>query len=100
MIKYGTTNPQVIEERMKEDEKNAEDKIPSQTVNVRMVTGDNMATAMEVARKVGIISQDEYDKHWENVRVPKTHPDLGIAMTGDEFRARISPYEEKYDPVN
>lgn len=78
LIKYGTT---------------IQDKIDMQTkgiknqVNIRMVTGDHIDTAIQVAMRVGIISFDEKNLD-------------GIALTGEVFRERIGNYEKIWDKGN
>jgi magnesium-transporting ATPase (P-type) len=49
-----------------------------------MITGDHIETALYVAKKVGIISEEEanYD---------------GIYMTGEQFRESIGGYEKVWD---
>jgi len=48
-------------------------------VNIRMITGDHIETALFVAKQVGIISEEESQLE-------------GIYMTGDQFRASIGGY--------
>ena len=52
-------------------------------VNVRMVTGDHLDTAIAVATKVGIISHSETAAEF--------------AMTGEQFREAIGPYSKIWD---
>lgn len=54
-------------------------------VNIRMVTGDHIETAISVAEKVGIINPEE-----RNIN--------GIDMTGEQFRQKIGEYEKNWDP--
>ena len=53
-------------------------------VNVRMVTGDHIETAKNVALRLGIIDDNEKELD-------------GAILTGLEFRARIGPYKKVYD---
>lgn len=53
-------------------------------VNIRMITGDHVSTALHVALKAGIISHE--DQHLE-----------GVYMTGDQFRASIGEYQKVWD---
>jgi len=55
-------------------------------VNVRMITGDHLETAKAVAVRAGIVSLNEL----------KTASDM-CAMTGEEFRAAIGPYQRYWD---
>ena len=55
-------------------------------VNVRMVTGDHIGTAKNVAVQAGIIEKGD-------VEVEE------VAMTGEAFRSKIGKYEKKFDPV-
>jgi magnesium-transporting ATPase (P-type) len=49
-----------------------------------LVTGDHLETAKYVATKAGIISEEELVTE-------------GYALTGEEFRNAIGPYEKDYD---
>lgn len=74
LIRYGT----VISEKVNRT------KGAKNQVNIRMITGDHIETALYVAKKVGIISEEEanYD---------------GIYMTGEQFRESIGGYEKVWD---
>ena len=54
-------------------------------VNVRMITGDHIGTAKNVAVQAGIIEQGD-------VEVEE------VSMTGEAFRSKIGKYEKKFDP--
>jgi magnesium-transporting ATPase (P-type) len=56
-------------------------------VNVRMVTGDHLATAKAAAVACGICRQDEKDS-------------AGVAITGEEFRSAVGSYSKIWDPVH
>ena len=49
-------------------------------MNIRMVTGDHIDTALHVAKAVGLITEEESRLD-------------GIYMTGEQFRAAIGDYE-------
>lgn len=53
-------------------------------VNIRMVTGDHISTALYVAQEAGIITEDE-----QSVK--------GIFMTGEQFREAIGTYDKIWD---
>ena len=53
-------------------------------VNIRMITGDHIDTALHVAIEVGIISREESTLD-------------GIFMTGETFREAIGTYEKVWD---
>jgi len=75
LIKYG----QLLEENIDRQTKGVKNQ-----VNIRMVTGDHIETAIAVAMRVGIISAEEKDID-------------GIALTGEVFRERIGEYETYWD---
>lgn len=54
-------------------------------VNIRMVTGDHLDTAISVAVQSGIIKTMEQSSE-------------GIALTGEQFREKIGRYTKIYDP--
>lgn len=70
LIKYGHTDPGL-------------DSAPQ--VNVRMITGDHLETAKAIAVRAGIVSPNEL-----------TGSDM-CAMTGEEFRRAIGPYQRYWD---
>jgi len=74
LIKYGTLLGDNVDRK----------KGAKNQVNIRMITGDHMETALHVALAVGIITEEE-----RNIK--------GIFMTGDQFRAAIGPYEKRWD---
>ena len=74
LIKYGTLLGDNVDRK----------KGAKNQVNIRMITGDHMQTALHVALKVGIITEEE-----QNIK--------GIFMTGDQFREAIGHYEKKWD---
>jgi len=74
LIKYGTLLGDNVDRK----------KGAKNQVNIRMITGDHMQTALHVALKVGIITEEE-----QNIK--------GIYMTGDQFREAIGEYEKKWD---
>lgn len=53
-------------------------------VNIRMVTGDHVDTALYVAKETGIISEEESNLH-------------GIYLTGDQFREAVGEYTKIWD---
>lgn len=75
LIKYG----QILEENVDKVKKGIKNQ-----VNIRMVTGDHIETAMSVAQKVGIINPEERGLE-------------GIAMTGEEFRKKIGEYQKIWE---
>jgi len=74
MIRYGT----VFEDKV-DRSRGAKNQ-----VNIRMVTGDHMDTALYVAVKAGIISEEEASLD-------------GICMTGEYFRGQIGEYKQVWD---
>ena len=69
LIRYGT----ILSEKVNRS------KGAKNQVNIRMITGDHIETALFVAKQVGIISEEESQLE-------------GIYMTGDQFRASIGGY--------
>ncbi|KAJ1464127.1 hypothetical protein T484DRAFT_1870904, partial [Baffinella frigidus] len=55
-------------------------------ITVRMVTGDNLATAKAISRKAGILSEDGERTGSE------------IAMTGEQFRSRVLTAQDSEHP--
>lgn len=53
-------------------------------VNVRMVTGDHLETAKQVAIQAGIITESEANTQ-------------GVCMTGDQFTREVGDYENVWD---
>ena len=74
LIRYGT----VLSEKVNRS------KGAKNQVNIRMITGDHIETALYVAKQVGIISEEESNLE-------------GIYMTGDQFRESIGGYEKVWD---
>lgn len=74
LIRYGR-----LIESLDEDTKGVRNQ-----VNIRMITGDHIDTALSVAIEVGIITQEESSID-------------GIFMTGETFRESIGHYEKLWD---
>jgi len=74
LIKYGTLLGDNVDRK----------KGAKNQVNIRMVTGDHMDTALHVALEVGIITEEERDIK-------------GIYMTGEQFRTAIGGWERRWD---
>lgn len=74
LIRYGA----VLEDRV-DRSKGAKNQ-----VNVRMVTGDHIDTALHVAINAGLITEEEADLQ-------------GIYMTGEQFREQIGEYSKIWD---
>lgn len=53
-------------------------------VNVRLISGDHVDTALYIAKEVGIINEQEMNLE-------------GVYMTGDVFRKSIGEYSITYD---
>ena len=75
LIRYGT----ILSEKVNRS------KGAKNQVNIRMITGDHIETALYVAKKVGIISEEESNLE-------------GIYMTGQQFRQAIGGYQKVWDP--
>lgn len=59
----------------------------NQDVNLRMLSGDHIETARQVAYKAGLITQEEmYDE--------------GVVITAQQFRQEIGEIQEIWDPTN
>lgn len=74
LIRYGT----ILSEKINRS------KGAKNQVNIRMITGDHIDTALYVAKEVGIISEEESQLD-------------GIYMTGDDFRQKIGGYQKVWD---
>jgi len=74
LIKYGTLLGENVDRK----------KGAKNQVNIRMITGDHIDTALHVALEVGIITEEE-----QHIK--------GIFMTGEAFRAAIGGYERVWD---
>lgn len=74
LIKYGTLLGDHVDRK----------KGAKNQVNIRMITGDHLDTALYVALQVGIITEEE-----QNIK--------GIFMTGEKFREAIGHYEKRWD---
>ena len=71
LIRYGTNDQEKIDKIKQSSNKN--------TVNIRMVTGDHLQTALKVAVEAGIIEPGQLE-------------DTSVHMEGKDFRARIGKY--------
>jgi len=66
-------------------------------IDVRMVTGDNLETAVAIAAQCGILRAEHFTGDFKNARERKLKPNR--AMTGDEFRNKVSVLINVTDPV-
>ena len=72
-----------IEDPLRPEVEDAIRKCNAAGVDVRMVTGDNLDTAVEIAKRAGILKDDCFEVDPEG----KVNVLKGYAMEGSEFRA-------------
>lgn len=66
-------------------------------IDVRMVTGDNLETAIAIAAQCGILRAEHFDGDFKEARTRKIKPLR--AMTGEDFRNKTSVVVDETDPV-
>ena len=66
-------------------------------IDVRMCTGDNLATAVAIASRCGILRDEHFVDGKACGDLTKLKPDR--AMTGKDFRRRVHVNDENGDPV-
>lgn len=76
-----------IEDPLRDEVPGAIEKCYTAGIDVRMVTGDNLETAVAIASRCGILKAEHYDGDFSNPRTRTLKADR--AMTGKDFRRRV-----------
>jgi Ca2+ transporting ATPase len=86
-----------IEDPLRDEVPPAILKCYSAGIDVRMVTGDNLDTAIAIASQCGILRAEHFIGDFNNPRERKIKPLR--AMTGEEFRNTVSAVTDVVDPI-
>ena len=86
-----------IEDPLRDEVPPAITKCYAAGIDVRMVTGDNLETAVAIASRCGILRHEHFFGDFNNPQTRKIKPFR--AMTGEEFRNHVSVVRETRDPV-
>ena len=85
-----------IEDPLRDEVPGAIQKCYAAGIDVRMVTGDNIETAIAIAAQCGILRAEHFDGNFDNPRTRKLKPSR--AMRGEDFRNLASTVTFKTDP--
>jgi Ca2+ transporting ATPase len=85
-----------IEDPLRDEVPEAIQKCYTAGIDVRMVTGDNLETAVAIAAGCGILRAEHFFGDFNNPRTRKLKPFR--AMTGDDFRNHVSVLKNVTDP--
>jgi Ca2+ transporting ATPase len=86
-----------IEDPLRDEVPGAIQKCYTAGIDVRMVTGDNIDTAIAIAAQCGILRAEHFTGDFTKPRERKIKPLR--AMTGEDFRNMVSQVTESVDPV-